>query len=412
MHLKKRIKYNDIIRVLMIMLFCSFTIFVTYSWGRYIMLACVVGIFACNVMQNGLKYKLVVGRFVITVALFALYTVASAAWAEAASDALSKGKTLFELLLMVVVLYNCYYGRENGVKDVLWAIKWSSLVVVIYSILFYGIDNLIMMAQAEEQMDNSYANINTIGMLAAVGTLIQVGEILENKKLNVSVIFCIPSVFLLAMTQSRKGFVVLLVGSILVLLMKNMQSKDFVKKATRICLSVVLGVGILYLILSLPIFSGLMERMDGLIASFTGIGKVDNSTRVRNEMIVIGWEQFLKTPILGMGMGNPHLLSAAKLGKDAYLHNNFIELLAGGGIFGFTIYYSMYVYLFVDFWRYRKHKNKEYIICFVMMVVLLAMDYGMVSYYNKSRYIYLMLYFLEVKQLKSHAKTVSLRGEV
>lgn len=403
MRLKLHFKPTETINFLMIVLFCSFTILTDYAWGRYLMLACIVLIFGFHVVRDGTKYRFIFGKLPVTIALLAVYTFLSSIWAEKASDSTTMARTLIELLMMTWILYNCYHGNDHSVSDILSVVKWSSYVIVIYSILFYGIENLMMMAAAETRLDNTYANVNTIGMFAAIGILIQIDEILYVKKWKTSALLCLPSLFMLAMTQSRKAFVVVLVGTILCLVMRNINSKDFRRNIVNVTAVLVVGSVLLYVIFSHPIFAGMLYRMERWLGSLGGTVRVDRSTLMRNEMIRIGWEQFLKSPLVGMGINNPHLLSAAQLGKDAYLHNNFIELLAGGGIIGFSIYYSMYVYLIANFWKYRKHQNREYVICFVIMIVLLMMDWGMVSYYQKMRYIYLLLYFLEVEVLKKKA---------
>lgn len=402
MRLKFHFKPTEIIKFLMILLSCSFTILTNYTWGRYLMLACIVLIFGFHVVHNGTRYRFIFGKLPVTIALFAVYTFISSIWAEKASDSTTMARTLIELLMMTWILYNFYHGKDNSVSDILSIVKWSSYVIVIYSILHYGIEDLIMMAAAETRLENTYANVNTIGMLAAIGILIQIDEILYEKKWKSNALLCLPSLFMLAMTQSRKAFVTVLVGTILCLIMRNTNTKDFRRNIVNVLAGLVVGTVLLYVIFSLPIFSGMLYRMERWLGSLIGTARVDSSTYMRNEMIHIGWEQFLKSPLIGMGINNPHLLSAARLGKDAYLHNNFIELLAGGGIIGFSIYYSMYVYLIANFWKYRKYKNREYVICFVIMIVLLMMDWGMVSYYQKMRYVYLLLYFLEVETLKKN----------
>jgi len=208
---------------------------------------------------------------------------------------------------------------------------------------------------------------------------------------------------MIALSQSRKAFLVMGVGIFLCCVLYNLGSKNLFKNIDKIFLIFIVLIILYNYISSLSLFSGMMERVNRLIASFTGEGKVDNSTLIRNKMIEIGFEQFMKTPLLGMGMANPHYLSNAYLGKDAYLHNNFIELLAGGGIVGFLIYYSMYTYILKMLWKFRKFKNREYTICLVLAVVLIILDWGMVSYYQKIRYIYLMMLFLEIDALKKIA---------
>ena len=400
--MKLKINYEKeiIIRVLMIILFCSFTVLSTYTWGRYLMLGCLAFIFILDASQQHFMYKITISRFVLTVAFFAFYALISSLWATDAADAISKARTLFELLLMIFVVEHYYREHKDPLAELFLVIKWSSFIVVIYSFLFYGMETLIAIAAAEERMENEYANINTIGMLAAVGVVIQLEELIRKKRWSWSAAFCIPSVFLLALTQSRKALLIFLIGFFMVFFLHNTVDKELKKKVVKICFATLVAVGFVYLLLSLPVFEGTMIRMKTMLASFTGVGLVDSSTILRHQLTAIGWQQFIKTPVLGVGIGNPHHLALMHLRRDAYLHNNFIELLAGGGLVGFAIYYSMYAYLFVTFWRQRKNKNVYFTLCFTIMTILFFMDYGWVSYYSKINYMYLLLYFLEAEALK------------
>lgn len=404
MKLKFQRKNNPIVNAIMIMLLSAFTIFTTYSWGRYVMLVCIASVFMIDVIDKRLIYKCIFGKYFIMLAVFAIYVLLSAVWAEDYSDSISMGKTLIEILFMIFVLNNYYDSNTESVKELLNIIKWSSYIIVIYSICYYGIDGLAILLAEDIRMDNTYANVNTIGMFSAVGILIQVDEVLRDKKISLISLLCIPSIILLAVTQSRKAFVILLVGITIIFLLKNENSKDIRKSVLKLIISIVVLAILIRLLLSFSVFSGMMNRMEGLIAGITGTGRVDGSTRLRNKMVALGWRHFLETPIFGMGVGSSHLLAAKYLGRDEYLHNNFIELLSGGGIVGFFIYYSMYIYLFWNFWKYRKYKNREYNICFTIMTVFFAMDYGRVSYYSKMTYVYFLLYFLEVEKLKKTAQ--------
>ena len=99
-------------------------------------------------------------------------------------------------------------------------------------------------------------------------------------------------------------------------------------------------------------------------------------------------------------MGSGHLVAWKYLNKYFYLHNNFAEVLAGGGLVGFTIYYSIYLYIFVSFTRYRKYSTMETAVCTALLVMALVEDYASVTYYSKETYFYLMLGFLETEKLK------------
>lgn len=404
---KIRLYFNmdKIINVLMVILICSFTILTSYSWGRYVMLGCTGLILCVQVFRNNGKYKLFSGVFPFVLALFTFYSLISSLWAERSTDSITVGKTLFEITVMVYILYTCYFENPKNTNDLLRCIKWSGYIISLYSIFFYGLDFLIIAAANETRLENTYANVNTIGMLSSICIVIQVDEFICEKRWKWEALLCLPSIFIVALTHSRKALLLLILGTFLCFLLHNLDSKNILKTIGKISAIVLVALVLLNVVALMPIFAGTFDRMNALFGSIFGDGGgADSSVLIRDRMIEVGWEQFLKTPLLGMGMANPHILSNMYLGKDAYLHNNFIELLAGGGIVGLSIYYSMYAYLLTMFWKLRRYKNEEYVICLVMTVVLLILDYGMVSYYQKIRYVYLLVMFLEIEALKKKAE--------
>ena len=70
----------------------------------------------------------------------------------------------------------------------------------------------------------------------------------------------------------------------------------------KISLAAAILVLVFSQIYSLPFFDGIRLRMDSMLAYFTGEGKVDNSTVVRNQMAQLGLDWFLKYPLFGVGI--------------------------------------------------------------------------------------------------------------
>lgn len=402
----QRISFFSILsHIFVIVMICSITIFSTYTWGRYVLVGCMAMIMLCDFLQQGANYKLCASSYFAFIIVFALYTAASALWAINSSAAIEKAQTLFEIILMIFVMYNHYSLKEESTKDILLDIKIACFAIVIYSLLFYGIEQLMLLASAEERLGNDFANVNTIAIMAAIGIIIELDSIIANKRLALMSLLCIPAMLLVAVTQSRKALIMVGMGLALILWQRSIYSKKNVAKSLlKLILYVLIGVVVIRSVLSLPVFSGVLERMELWINSVTGEGKVDSSTIVRNNLIEIGFEAFLQKPILGVGIGSSNELAKAYFNMDCYLHNNFVELLASGGILGFFVYYSMYIYLIAKFWRYKNDKNSEYIVCLTLMLVLLTMDYGRVSYYAKTQYIFLLAMFLETDALKNKLK--------
>ena len=102
-------------------------------------------------------------------------------------------------------------------------------------------------------------------------------------------------------------------------------------------------------------------------------------------------------------MANPHILARDYLNFNAYLHDNFAELLCGGGIIGFCLYYAMYAYLFSQLWKYRKVDKQRVAFFALWLGLMLIMNYGMVTYYSKAQNFYLMIHFVNVFDLKRKA---------
>lgn len=376
-------------------LLTTFLIFETYTWGRYAFLAISILVVLLTAVMDYGKISIRLGAFHWFMLAFGVYTLMSSLWAMNAEDAVSKAFTIFQILLCGAMLYIHY--EKNDIQSLLTAVMWAGYFVVLYTIVFFGLDYL-MVAAEDFRMESEYANSNSIGLAAAMACMIQV-NLLMYKKSRWSAVLLIPSVVVIAASQSRKALLFLAIGICGVYVIKNLQSKGFWKKLLKLVLVAAILIFVFSQLYALPIFDGIRSRMDSMLAYFTGEGKADNSTIVRNQMIQLGLEWFSKHPVFGIGIGNPHILAGKFLAFDTYLHNNYVELLCGGGIVGIALYYAMYVYLFVKLFKYRKVDRERVGIGFVWLVLMLIMDYGMVSYYTKAQWIYLMIHFLNIYHL-------------
>ena len=361
------------------------------------------------IADHGILYfKL--GAFQYFMAAFTVYAFLSSVWAISASDSLIMSRTLVRILLCFTLIY-LYYIRQRDISRLLSAVMWAGYIVAVYSILFYGLGTVLEATTgANTRLNSEYSNVNSIGMACALSCLIQFYYLIYRKARLWNAVFAIPAVLMMAATQSRKAIVFLIVGILALFVLKNSDNKNFIKGFFRIMCGLA-GIIVVFAVLSqLEIFSGITQRLTSFLNMFTGDGTVDSSTLKRNDMVSLGLTWWKKHPLLGIGIANPHIIVAQELGTDAYLHNNFVELLCGGGIIAFVLYYSMYVYLFINLWRYRRVNKELFCIGFVWLLLMLAMDYAMVSYYSKSQWFYLMIQFINVECLKRRYKEV--RNEV
>ena len=357
------------------------------------------------------KISVRIGRYHIWSVAFAGFAVVSGLWATYSFSASLASASLLFLTFICAAMVYIYYQDRMDASTLFSAVMWSGYVVAIYTLIYYGYDTLTQMAvESSERMENEYANVNNIGMMAALSCVLQVNA-LFNKRNRWSAIMMIPAVIVIAATQSRKAFVMLIGGALVVALLKSLQSKNKGKALLRFVAVTVVAILALRYLLELPIFGGVLERMEGLLENLSGAGEGGASSAMRARMRELGWELFLEHPIAGVGLNNPQYFAAVRLMFQSYLHNNYVEILAAGGTLGFLLYYSAHAYILINLFKYRKADPNAFIMGIVWMGIILVMDYGMVSYTDKSHIFYMMIQFLNVEIMKRKYRSMNYGSE-
>lgn len=393
---------TKLIRLLTAFQFSAIFIFESKSYGVIILAVLSFTIFLLGAYENHGRIRVKLEAYHFFILGFMLFCYASSIWAWEAVFSLEKGNTLLGILVCYSFVYS-YYRHNDSVDSLFYAIMWGCYIVMLSSIISFGWDEVLRTIQSEGRLTTGFTNINSLGMIMALAILINVYRI-QVEGFRIWDVLMVPTVIMIAASASRKALVLSVVGVALLSLTKESGTRrNLAKKMLRL-IAVAAGIYLLIrLIASSALFSGVNNRMQGLFALITGRGEVDHSAWVRQRMIEIGWEQFLKTPILGIGMGNARFMAVA-VRHNSYLHNNYIELLANGGIVGFSIYYSIYLYLIVTLLRYRERNDHVSRLCLILIVCFLIMDYGAVTYYSKSTHFFLMAFFIEAMRLKKDGR--------
>ena len=388
--------FERIIWLLTVFLLFCFTVLDTSQYISIILLGVTILIFVLDFLFNDMKSKFKFSLFHVWGISFAVFCLFSSLWANNSEFAITKGLTILQILICMSVLYN-HYSRNFDINILLSTIEYAGYALAVYTVFFYGIGFLKQSLTASIRLESEFANINSIGMACANSIIISVYYVMhENKKIIFKLPFILISLIIVAASGSRKSLVVLILGITCLYLFKY-AGKNFLK--TMLKFAVVIGMLLLAfsVILSMQMFDILNERMAGLIALITGTGAIDHSAWLRQQYIKIGLEQFLETPFVGIGVDNARLLLLQHFGYTTYLHNNYVELLASGGIVGTTLFYSIYLYILrklkSNWYNYRSEK----IAILALILIKLAMDFGAVSYYSKSTYFYIMMFFLFIK---------------
>jgi O-antigen ligase len=353
------------------------------------------------VINNNGKFNLLFGRnkgYLLLIA-FSLFCYVSSLWANEPAYAYEAMKNYTMCVIIFMLFVSVYEGREENIFD---AINIAGIIGAVIIALYYG-PFVVWQAIWGKRLPNDLINSNTLGLLCGYVILINFYKCLKDKNI-IHIPIIIFELLMLLATQSRKALLVVVIGIAGICIIRN-QKKINIFSIIKILLLVLILGGILYVVSQMSLFSSINERFDGLIAGLSGEGKVDGSTRLRLQYIEIGMEQFREHPLLGIGMDNSRTAIVKSLGKhNTYTHNNYVELLCDGGIVGLVIYYSFYLYLIIGLVCKREYWDEYSKICLGFLVILLIMDYGMVSFSEKVNWICLAPIYVENNRLYERKK--------
>ena len=384
--------------LLTVLLYTSFITFSNDINGVYYMLILVLLIYLIHFKSYGLLVFNNVGVFHKYMLGISAFCLISSLWARNANFAIEKGVTVFELLIAFTLLYEAY--SKVAITRLLSIVMWSGFILSVFTIIFVGFDSLQDTIEEAGRMENSFANVNVIGMCCSTSILIAL-YLFQRRRNIIDVIMCLPCFIVISASGSRKAFVMLLVGIFYIMLFKPYEQKK--KKGISKYIVLIFSVSILYVFIIViaqsGFFEGTLERMDGLIASLTGKGEEDSSSMIRAYYRMIGFRQFFETPLLGIGMGNARLLALEYTGHDCYLHCNYAEVAANGGVVGLLFVYWIYIKLIRS--EISLLKTDPYAVVILLFIILnLILDYGNVSYYSKDTYFIIMICCLHINSCK------------
>ena len=253
-----------------------------------------------------------------------------------------------------------------------------------------GLGSYLAMLGGGLRIGGNVANVNTIGIAAAFSAIIAFYYVYYNKK-YIHLIGIIICVTVALGTGSNKALICIASGCLMLVVARSLLEGNIASlvKATIAC--VVVSIAFLAII-QLPLFEVIRDRFARLLATITGSGVTDESAIRRFLMIEAGFEQFLKTPLFGIGINNGSIIALQSAGINAYLHNNYIELLVGCGLIGTVMFYlpvlTSLKQLVVDGIKGDSFK----LAILVLMAAWFILQWGYVCYFEKVTYVYIALF--------------------
>ena len=346
-----------------------------YVIAKFIML-----VFFVSMMINLLYERtIILGNAFFLPVLFMVMTGLSCFWADYKSIAFSRFLTQIQYYILYLFCYLLFAKENISLKKYLDALYCAGIGLVLFTIYRYGWAGIIRGMSAGQRLGGAITNENVFGIVFAKAALIAYYYFLclkDNKKHYLHILMVILFTFFSFSSGSKKAFLIILIGMLTINALEYNASRMLKLLVTSITVVVVL-----YLILKLPVFTTINQRLVSLFSA-----EKDTSDLMREKMIKLSIQLFKEKPVIGHGFNNFGMIT----GLGSYSHNNMTELLVSTGIIGFMIFYIPYVRMIAWSWKDGiVNNNFSAKFCFILSFVYLVIGYGMVEYYEKGYWIYI-----------------------
>lgn len=331
----------------------------------------------------------------ILLMFFCIFCFISSSWAVQPVYAYKAAFSYGTCIMIAIFLSEIFKSGRSAFH----ALYTTGVVVGILTVVLYGPSLIIKSILGVSRIENTFCNVNLLGILFAYTILIAFYQMLH-KKSGIYIPVMLAELALILSTQSRKALIVVVIGMIGIYFLYT-QKKISVVSIIR--LLIITGIAILLLIFlsKFSAFNAFKERFEGLYAMFTGVGKLDGSSMLRKQYMEISMEQFRQHPVLGIGMDNARTaIIQSTYRHNTYTHCNYAEMLCDGGVTGIILYYSFHCYLIYCFIRKRENWTVYSRLCLGFLILILILDYGMVSYTEKTNWICMVPVIVESWHLK------------
>ena len=357
--LKASLTINKIVIFLFLIIYCGcyyqqYLLFISFS---YLLLVCT---FIYNLVMHK---KIIYVRFVLTSIVFLLYSVFSALWANKFDLSYNASIQLAKSSLFAMLFITLIDSKENF----RWALFSFSLAGVVYSMLY--VQNVVIaslgadLITTNENSDSILPNVNTVGLFLSLSFVYFFYSYFYRKK-SYFLLIAAVSFIIIFLLGARKSIVSLAICILMMLYKLNSSAR------IKIILLSLLFISLLFVYIPTEYLSFVSERLAQLNFFSNQINELDESDANRILLLKSGFFYGMDSPILGNGYYSFSQLLLKEYGFATYSHNNFIEIFVGGGIIGFTLYYSLYYIVLKDTCKKVLRFDENYLLIILTTILL------------------------------------------
>lgn len=278
-------------------------------------------------------------------------------------------------VLAITYATYCYLLNKKSKLQLYW---YGAALALILLVLLYKNSALELRLSAVDTIGIfGFSSSTMIAMCCAIPCFFLMFYNYKNKRKE-SLVFATFFLFIAILTGTRKVLLFFFFAIVVIPYMyKGNSSKITTSKIIKALIISISMLGIVaFLIMRIPLLYELIGNRIESAITFRTMNN-DSSLKVRVLFISRAMELFQERPILGFGMNYFHTVS---IYKGLYSHNNYTELLSGGGIVGLILYYYRYLFLICQILKYKKVRQRESLMLLVFLLIQMILEYWQVAY--------------------------------
>jgi O-antigen ligase len=336
-----------------------------------------------NILLNkSIRYN----YFIMSMLLYFAVMIFAFFYTPSQAEAVNILYDFFTVCIICFFVIN-YLDSEERVYFILNAFIVGGVCLCLYTFSFYGFSvfDEVVGGNRIVRVGSDVGNVNFLGMAYAYSALfslfflinrVSCDEKFRRLKSMLYLLAVIICIFFLLLTGSKKAFILLGTGIIILFFLKKGNDYTAFKKILLGVFAIGMVVMIFNLIQNMEMFRAINQRLNELVMLLTS-GSGSDSDNYRLSLTKQGLEIFSLNPLLGSGTG------ASRHYFGTYSHNNYVEILMNTGIIGFVVFYSSIVNIFFRLITSGNGKSAFKACGILIIIAHLLMGFGLVYYYDR-----------------------------
>lgn len=335
------------------------------------------------------KTKIIkINKIFIPIILLLVFSTLSIIWSVDKGMATTRLITLYQLIILFFFVYQSV-DDEDDVKHALNSIIIGGLGMSLYSMYYYGFENILIALIDGLRLGGDITQENTFGYYSAITSVLLINFYSYTKLKIYLVLFALPMMFVFT-SGSRRSVLLAFVGFFSSLFFAQIKNNKRIKMYIKMLVLILGAILSIYFISQIEFF----ERFTSFISFIQGEASGDNSLMTRESLITSGFELFKERPVLGFGLHQFRVVHGLKYGEFMSAHNGYVNILVELGIIGFILYYIIYIKVLFKLIHLIKHQvtivNSSLII---LLILQLVSDIATITFWDKLTYILFGLCF-------------------